>query len=387
MTNENTEERKKSPEELQKVKLLNALNANLKKLDEELGKKVAGESKPSEKAIGLLYEILKDLAEYRKLLEDNKPMPGGLYTFLDDLNKPPLRELWYAWGRFHKSECKKEKEKGKEGKNPKFTFADIIASNRLMNLLDDTKTKDFFYKEVAFKDENGIFMDPEWNLYTLLDWARKEDPFDYNKMHYLGNFLVKFKDRNDFRIDNIGAIKLIERAQILTAKDEIRKEFKEDLGTKIKEIEQKLKEESKELKEKVEEAKDAENRMTRNFVQIIGIFAAIIAFVVTMVPAAARLGGASIPVALAGLAIVTSGIILLLSMIFGKRENKKASKGLIIGIVTCLALFIIWLFATSWLAIKHPDTLRPPPNAARIDTMYINRIDTVQKTIYVKPKE
>lgn len=95
--------------------------------------------------------------------------------------------------------------------------------------------------------------------------------------------------------------------------------------------------------------------MTRNFVQIIGIFAAIIAFVVTIVPTAVRLGGASVPIALAGLAIVTAGIIVLLAMIFGREGQKKT--GLIVGISIAGFLFLAWLAGTIWLAIYYPEIL------------------------------
>lgn len=114
-------------------------------------------------------------------------------------------------------------------------------------------------------------------------------------------------------------------------------------------------EKTKLLNKGIEEAKDNEQRMTRNFVQIIGIFAAIIAFVVTIVPTAVRLGGASVPIALAGLAIVTAGIIVLLAMIFGREGQKKT--GLIVGISIAGFLFLAWLAGTIWLAIYYPEIL------------------------------
>jgi len=127
------------------------------------------------------------------------------------------------------------------------------------------------------------------------------------------------------------------------------------------------------LSEGIEEAKDNENRMTRNFVQIIGIFAAIIAFIVTIVPTAVRMGGASIPIALAGLAIVTAGIVILLAMIFGKDERRKSlSKGLT-GIIIA---FTLWLTLTVVLAFVEPNVLRPPPDPVRVDTLYIDTVDT-----------
>jgi hypothetical protein len=89
---------------------------------------------------------------------------------------------------------------------------------------------------------------------------------------------------------------------------------------------------------------DALNRTIRNLVQIIGIFAAIIAFLVIIVPTEVRLGGASVPialVALAGLAIVTAGIIILLAMIFGGRE--KTSGWLIAGLIITIVLFLAWI--------------------------------------------
>jgi len=78
-----------------------------------------------------------------------------------------------------------------------------------------------------------------------------------------------------------------------------------------------------------------------------------------MVPTAARLGGASIPIALAGLAIVTAGIIVLLAMIFGRGE--KVSKGLIAGISITGVLFAAWLAVTIWLAIQYPNIIAPQP--------------------------
>lgn len=116
-------------------------------------------------------------------------------------------------------------------------------------------------------------------------------------------------------------------------------------------------------------SQETERRSIRNFVQIIGIFAAIIAFVVTMVPTAVRLGGASIPIALAGLAIVTVGIILVLAMIFGKRE--KAGAGLIAGVSITGVLFVGWLLLTVGLAFAKPNILAPRPDPVRVDTLYI----------------
>ncbi|MEA3311351.1 MAG: hypothetical protein U9Q76_03935 [candidate division WOR-3 bacterium] len=72
-----------------------------------------------------------------------------------------------------------------------------------------------------------------------------------------------------------------------------------------------------------------------------------------------RLGGASIPVALAGLAIVTAGIIILLAMIFGRRD--KPSGGLIVGISIIGVLFAAWLTVTIWLAIQYPNIIAPQP--------------------------
>jgi hypothetical protein len=141
------------------------------------------------------------------------------------------------------------------------------------------------------------------------------------------------------------------RAQALRVKEELKfDETKQELAQLKKDTE----EQTEKLNKGIAEAKDNEQRMTRNFVQIIGIFAAIIAFVVTIVPMAVRLGGASSPIALAGLAIVTAEIIFILAMVFGNKQDKSKYQNWVIAGVF---VFAVWLGFTAWLALKHPKTL------------------------------
>lgn len=150
------------------------------------------------------------------------------------------------------------------------------------------------------------------------------------------------------------------RAQALWVKDELKEETKDEVKTMITEAEKSFVQKAKDItEEKTKPFDEKVKGVEARFIQIIGIFAAIIAFIVTIVPTAVRMGGASIPIALAGLAIVVTGVIILLAMIFGRRD--KPSGGLIAGISIIGGLFAAWLVVTIWLAIQYPNIIAPQP--------------------------
>jgi hypothetical protein len=95
-----------------------------------------------------------------------------------------------------------------------------------------------------------------------------------------------------------------------------------------------------------------------------------------------RLGGASIPIALAGLAIVTAGIIVLLALIFGNPEGKRRRR-LNAGFWGAIGAFSLWLILTVVLVFTKPESLRPPPDPNRVDTTL--QIDTIYRidSVYV----
>jgi len=138
------------------------------------------------------------------------------------------------------------------------------------------------------------------------------------------------------------------RIQALILKDELEEKTLKPFKEFVEKSQQDITTLKKETDEKIKSSE-------RNSIQIIGIFAAIIAFIVTIVPTAVRLGGASVPIALAGLAIVTAGIIILLAMIFG-REGKRKS-GLITGIIIIGVLFLAWIILAVWAAVYYPGIL------------------------------
>ncbi|TKJ44018.1 hypothetical protein CEE36_02550 [candidate division TA06 bacterium B3_TA06] len=205
-----------------------------------------------------------------------------------------------------------------------------------------------------------------------LGWGEK----DVGKLYLIGSVLEKLGALN-WDLTSKG-LNYKAQAQNKLAQAQLEKEVIKPLESRF----EKVKKETEELDKKVEIAKDNEQRMTRNFVQIIGIFAAIIAFIVTIVPTAVRMGGASIPVALAGLAIVTTGIIILLSMIFGRDDRRENLKR---GFWVAIGAFAVWFAITIALLFITPESLRPPPDASRVDTIYQSRVDTVQ-TIIIKPE-
>jgi len=182
-------------------------------------------------------------------------------------------------------------------------------------------------------------------------------------------------DTVDSKVDeSIGKLRNESESQskkLYDEQDDKIKEIRNETGVLIADAKTELKTYAEERMTEISKdtAQETERRAIRNFVQIIGIFAAIIAFIVTIVPTAVRLGGASVPIALAGLAIVTVGIILVLATIFGKKE--KPSGGLIAGICVTGALFVGWLLLTLGLAFVKPNVLAPPPVPERIDTLYI----------------
>ncbi len=132
--------------------------------------------------------------------------------------------------------------------------------------------------------------------------------------------------------------------------------------------------------------KETENRSFRTSVQVIGIFVAVVAFIGGVVPAAIRLGGASIPIIGTGLAIVLAGFLFLIAVVFGDDSRIKRFRGWLIG--SGIALFV-WLVISIGASILKRDIVAPPPDAARVDTHYIyqpkieiNISDSVSGTLF-----
>lgn len=232
----------------------------------------------------------------------------------------------------------------------------------------------------------------DYSIHELLQIAQRDYLYKSMNLELIGTILEKLEEYNWF-LTNAGK-NFRARAQALTVKEELEKEtlgpfrkFTDETKQELAQLKKDTEERTKELHKGIDDAKENENRMTRNFVQIIGIFAAIIAFIVTIVPTAVRLGGASIPIALAGLAIVTAGIILLLAMIFGSKENNKPRQGLTWGLVATIALFVGWFIYTMVLAHQKPTPLISPPEASKVERIYQYqpRVDTV-KTIITQPE-
>lgn len=185
------------------------------------------------------------------------------------------------------------------------------------------------------------------DFFGLVTLAEKFYNNNATHLYLIGSILMKVEEEGSYSTEFLASRgrDFIAQSQALRLKKELKFEETKNELARLK----------KDTEKGIAEAKENENRMTRNFVQIIGIFAAIIAFVVTIVPTAVRLGGASVPIALAGLAIVTAGIIVLLAMIFGREGQKKT--GLIVGISIAGFLFLAWLAGTIWLAIYYPEIL------------------------------
>ncbi len=280
------------------------------------------------------------------------------------LNNKPRRcllGLWKAWLSW-----RKENSPGgaiRAGEAP-----DLFALHLLKKLRAD-KVREL-YDWVKNTDYHFGALHPIAQEYELIH--------NFTELFIIADLFLKLGEY-DFDLTQRGR-ELSVKAQSFWVEDKLNRDvvipFKKSIEERKKELAQLKKdteEKTKELREGIEKAKENEQRMTRNFVQIIGIFAAIIAFIVTMVPTAARLGGASIPIALAGLAIVTAGIIILLAMIFGKEEEREKLKK---GFWGAIGAFGAWLILTLILAFAQPNVLRPPPDPVRVDTLYIDTVDT-----------
>lgn len=262
-----------------------------------------------------------------------------------------ISEFWNIW-------CSKRKIKNEKDKEALDQFA-----LECLKFLEDDKAFNLFY---YVKNKEGL----ELKIDYLLSLAKNEYVANSYFNIYLGTFLRKLGDVSFFWVDK--GQELVTKGYILQAKDELRIEFSTSIENKIdqasKEIDSKIVQSKEETNKIVDDTRKdvneflgkelakSEQKTASSFIQILGIFAAIIAFVVTIVPTAVRLGGASVPIALAGLAIVTAGIILLLAMIFG-REANKPRRGLGWGLASAIVLFLFWLGFTAWLAINYPKTL------------------------------
>jgi len=208
----------------------------------------------------------------------------------------------------------------------------------------------------------------EWNFERIASLASPKGEYyeDATLLEAIGEFFVKL-DAVDTEFHEKGR-KFNGRAQVLKVKKELKKEIQEEVKARIDRAEESFVEKAIGVIEgKTRKFDEQVRNVEARFIRIVGIFATIIAFVVTMVSTSARLDGASIPVALAGLAIVTSGIILLLAMLFGKKD--KPGKGLIAGISIVGLLFVGWFVYTMILANQKPTPLVPP---SRVDTLYID---------------
>lgn len=298
-----------------------------------------------------LWLMDEEGVRYRKYLqqrggriEDEGPGFGKLHV-LYKLTEPIVL-FWTSW--FQARQAKKGKDLNALDYFMFFFFGEI-----------DIDSLRFLHNEIYYTD---------FSFSKLIDSVKKEHYYNSNTLEAVGGILEKLWGVNHFHA--LEGRNFCARAQALRVKDELKlEETKQELAQLKKDTE----EQTEKLQKGIEESRENEQRMTRNFVQIIGIFAAIIAFIVTMVPTAARLGGASIPIALAGLAIVTAGIVILLAMIFGKDERRKSlSKGLT-GIIIA---FTLWLTLTVVLAFVEPNVLRPPPDPVRVDTLYIDTVET-----------
>ncbi|MBN2380966.1 hypothetical protein JXM67_14305 [candidate division WOR-3 bacterium] len=221
---------------------------------------------------------------------------------------------------------------------------------------------------------------PLFHLSTL-----GKELYFYEPVHLklIGRILEKFEGKEGSLADlaDIGR-NFRARAEALYVKDELKKETQEELNKQIEDARSSFMQNAKgEIDKKEKGFDDKVKNVEARFIQIIGIFAAIIAFIVTIVPTAVRLGGASVPIALAGLAIVTVGIILVLAMVFGREEKKDIRQALRKGFYWTLGAFGLWLVVTVGLVFLKLDALRPPPDPNRVDTVLqydtLLRIDSV----------
>jgi hypothetical protein len=309
-------------------------------------------------------EIRKQFEElgkdFGKLFKDKNGRFAWVFAFESDFDI--IKELWYSW------------VKNRELKNIKDQdTVDYIALYCLIGLDNDTTNK--LYEEVKGDDFNF------YHLEGLGKSQYKENPFI---LRFIGHILSSLEGKDSYRkLFSVSGMEFLSQAQILQLKQEVIEPFKKSADEREKKLEalkdtteEEFSKLDKRVKKSEEELKTTEQRSIRNFVQVIGIFAAIIAFIVTIVPTAVRLGGASIPVALAGLAIVTAGIIILLAMIFGREEKEERRRALRKGFWGAIGAFGAWLILTLILAFAQPNVLRPPPDPVRVDTLYIDTVDT-----------
>jgi hypothetical protein len=139
-------------------------------------------------------------------------------------------------------------------------------------------------------------------------------------------------------------------------------EAKKSAEDEIKKLEKETKEGDRVYKQLEDQTKRAEIRS----IQVIGIFAAIMAFIVATIPAAARLEKLSLFLAIAGLAIVLGGFLLLIAILFGG-EKKPHWAWISIPVV----LLFIWLvFVINPTLIKiDPDNPNLKENTKQVQSL------------------
>lgn len=148
-----------------------------------------------------------------------------------------------------------------------------------------------------------------------------------------------------------------EQSQTLTDKIQVIEDKTADLEIDLK----KLEERAAPLEERISELKDTERRS----IQVIGIFAAIVALIVAVVPLAVRVKEESLFLTITGLAIVLGGLLLLAAILFGGEKRPKWK-----WITVPIILLFIWMFL---VLNTHLVKINPKIDSISKDTSQVEK--------------
>jgi|GEM_PF-4036389 len=296
--------------------------------------------------------------------------------------------FWRAWGKFREENLKDETSKASD------LFAFLILKMQSSEILCS------IHDQTEYPPRNPPPM--LWNMYRLRDLGYNIYYNMPNELADIGLILSKLTTDFDQRLVLVGK-KFIARSQFLIdgplMSEALRTRFEKELKKTNENVNRQLLEtkdkvsatlekidhrvieaiakSNRQLDAKVGEVdgrmgglektysnldksvRETESRSLRNFVQILGIFAAIIAFVVAAIVAAIRLGGASIPIIGTGLAVVLTLFLFLLAYLF--RDNtKKEAESIKRWLITSVALVFVWLILSIAATVIWPGIVAPP---------------------------
>lgn len=323
-------------------------------------------SKPQEELKSCFEELLEAIEDsglpYTDTEKGFPSLPIYIREITNQLNRDDfyvrLLAFWDAW-------CILRKIESRRSTPSDLTSVDYFSLKVLLNVKNEYIQKLFNDKESTVNETVLLGK----NVY-------KNDPV---ALELVGTFLTKLRI-NHYEAEQ--GREFLARAEYLRTKpllkndiDQLLTPYKDSFDETKKElagVRGEAEEAVKILEGKTKEAKNIYNQLEDQTkraeirsIQVIAIFAALMAFIVATVPVAARVQELSLFLAIAGLGIILGGFLLLVAILFGGKNRPKWGW---IGVP--IALLILWLFLVlnpNLIKIKSQKT-SPPADTTQVET-------------------